>query len=75
MWIFQAFEGLVLSAADMAVAKSMHPATARKPIDQGDESFPQLASAFVAVGTEFGRTLLPTGLGRFQRHLLTVETR
>ncbi|QNJ02879.1 hypothetical protein SynPROSU1_01275 [Synechococcus sp. PROS-U-1] len=27
-------EGLVVSAADMAVAKSMHPATARKPMIQ-----------------------------------------
>nr|WP_170951149.1 hypothetical protein [Synechococcus sp. UW106] len=33
--IAQAFEGLVVSAADMAVAKSMHPATARKPMVQG----------------------------------------
>ena len=32
--IAQALEGLVVSAADMAVAKSMHPATARKPIIQ-----------------------------------------
>ena len=30
-----------------------------------DASFPQLASAFVAVGTEFGRTLLSAALGRF----------
>ena len=31
----QAFEGLVVSAADMAEARSTHPATARKPMDQG----------------------------------------
>ena len=75
----QAFEGLVVSAADMAEARSMHPATARKPMDQGDgtthSSFPQLASAFVAVGTEFGRTLLSVALGLIQRHLLAVKTR
>ena len=69
----------MVSAADIAEARSMHPATARKPMDQWegttDSSFPQLASAFVAVGTEFGRTLLSAALGRFQRHLLTVETR
>ena len=29
----QAFEGLLLKAEDMAVANSMHPATARKPMD------------------------------------------
>ncbi|AII49030.1 hypothetical protein KR52_07730 [Synechococcus sp. KORDI-52] len=28
----QAFEGLLVKAADMAVAKSMQPATARNPI-------------------------------------------
>ena len=53
--IAQAFEGLVVSAADMAVARSMHPATARKPMVQermASPSFPQLASAFVAVVTE-----------------------
>ena len=75
----QALEGLVVSAADMAEARSTHPATARKPMDRGEgttrASFPQLASAFVAVGTEFGRTLLSAALGRFQRHFLTVETR
>ena len=75
----QALEGLVVSAADMAEARSTHPATARKPMDRGEgttrASFPQLASAFVAVGTEFGRTLLSAALGRFHRHLLTVETR
>ena len=31
----QAFEGLVVSAADMAEARSMHPATARKPMYWG----------------------------------------
>ena len=31
----QALEGLVVSAADMAEARSMHPATARKPMDRG----------------------------------------
>ena len=53
--IAQALEGLVVSAADMAVARSMHPATARKPMVQermASPSFPQLASAFVAVVTE-----------------------
>ena len=70
---------MVVSAADMAEARSTHPATARKPMEKGEvmtkASFPQLASAFVAVGTEFGRTLLSDALGRFQRHFLTVETR
>ena len=31
-------------------------------------------SVFVAVGTEFGRTLLSAALGRFHWHLLTIET-
>ena len=53
--IAQALEGLVVSAADIAVARSMHPATARKPMVQeriSPPSFPQMASAFVAVVTE-----------------------
>ena len=32
----QALEGLVVSAADMAEARSTHPATARKPMDRGE---------------------------------------
>ena len=66
--IAQAFEGLVVSAADMAVAKSMHPATARKPMVReriSQPSFPQMASAFVAVVTESGRSILVAVLGRF----------
>ena len=35
VWIAQALEGLVVSAADMAEARSMHPATARKPMVEG----------------------------------------
>ena len=66
--IAQALEGLVVSAADMAVAKSMHPATARKPMVReriSQPSFPQMASAFVAVVTESGRSILVAVLGRF----------
>ena len=33
----QALEGLAVSAADMAEARSTHPATARKPMDRGKE--------------------------------------
>ena len=38
----QAFEGLLLNAADMAVANSMQPATARKPmgVNRLQRSFP-----------------------------------
>ena len=48
-------------------------------MDQGGEgttktSFPQLTSAFVAVGTEFARKLVPATLCLFQRHPLAVET-
>jgi hypothetical protein len=53
--IAQALEALVVSAADMAVARRTHPATARKPMVRGriaHPSFPPLASAFVAVVTE-----------------------
>ena len=46
----------------------------KKPGRKQKKQKGQARVAFVAVVTEFERTLLPTGLGRLQRHLLAIET-
>ena len=80
----QALEGLVVSAADMAEARSTHPATARKPMDGGERerrmerhhshSWRQLLLLLARNSEErlfvFGRIPRPFS----SRHLLTVET-
>ena len=45
-------EGLVVHAADMAIAKRTHPAHVLSGMDSA--SFPMLISVLVPVGTEFG---------------------